>query len=121
MNSYVIKKLQDQEIPYLVLSTDYLSPEDYLDELSDILQEDSYIGNVLFDLLVTNGPKDRFYKAFFDGKAFDLKSFRKSEVIADIEALSNDFFKTNYKIIENSPLNDFYKYLIKKGSLRSIC
>lgn len=121
MDNYVLKKIQDKETPYLVLSTNYLSPEDYLNELANSLQGNSYIGQVLFDLLIINGPKDRFYKAFFNGKSFDLKSFKKYNVPSEIEELSNDFFKTNYDVVENSTLNDFYKFLIKKGKLKSIC
>lgn len=121
MKPYVLKKLNDDNIPYLVLSTNYLTPGEYLEELSEVLQRDSYVGQVLFDLLVTNGPKDRYYKAFFNGTNFELESFKKSDVKEFVIEIANNFFKENYSLIENSTMNDFYKYLIKKGKLRSIC
>lgn len=113
--NHKIKKINKGEYGYLVLSIDSTRLDDYLSNVALSLKRKKYNGSVIFDLLMSNGNKDRYYSALFDGNRFNLNSFRQIESTdCMITKSSNSFYLKNLNLIESSDIPRSKKFLIKK-------
>ncbi len=75
--SYKIYRQKVSRYPIVVYSTSCDSPMNHLPELENDLKEMGVKGEVLFDLLLSNGnTSDRFYKAVFNGFEFSSRPGR---------------------------------------------
>ena len=82
MNNYKIITFQSDERK-LVLSTSYVSPLSSVFIISSELANESYQGEVLFDLLLSNGfSPNRFLSMQFDGTKFLPQTTKKVEKIS---------------------------------------
>ena len=99
----------------IIYSTNYLRLEEYIKDITMILQRNSYKGDVIFDLLLCNGySTNRFIKMLFDGASFKHKTCEVIENIdISIRDLSFDFYSTNTQYLENSILSKVQIFLIK--------
>lgn len=119
MNSYKIQEINDLKYKAIIFSTDHISPTEELSQIEEELRENKYVGNIIFDLLLINGNADnRFIEAFFDGIAFDRKSFKIANKLSYIiNDMSTEFYYNNLCLVENSRLSNPIKFLIKKKKL----
>ena len=103
----------------IIFSTDYISPIENLTNIEDNLKSKKYSGNIIFDLLLTNGNScNRFIEAFFDGEKFDRRSFSVATKLSyEINRVSSEFYFNNLFVVENSRLSNPIKFLIKKKKL----
>lgn len=114
MKSYELVNF-DGDVRKIVLSTSYVSPLSKVFLVSKDLESQGYKGEVLFDLLLSNGfSQNRFLKMIFDGDKINPKT---SEIINEVPCiLMNEIYEFYYshpEYVENSILSDAQKYLIK--------
>jgi len=104
----------------VISSTCYLSPLQELLELSGVLKEKQYFGEVLFDLLCVNGnTQNRFISMFFNGENFDYKSTKLPVNLSKSIMSSQDaFYQKHSTFIINSVLSTTEQkgYIIPKKS-----
>ena len=119
MNNYKIEEVNDFKYKLIIFSTDYISPIENLTNIEDNLKSKKYSGNIIFDLLLTNGNScNRFIEAFFDGEKFDRRSFSVATKLSyEINRVSSEFYYNNLFVVENSRLSNPIKFLIKKKKL----
>ncbi|MED2879581.1 Antitoxin to toxin RNase LS or RnlA [Bacillus wiedmannii] len=103
----------------VVVSTSYVSPLGKIMKISKTLAESNYKGEVLFDLLLSNGfAPNRFLIMVFDGKKLQVNT---REIISDIsEEVLNElygFYNEHPQWIEQSSLLDVHKDMLKKNLL----
>jgi len=106
----------------VVYSTSCDSPINHLPELEDELKEIGVKGEVLFDLLLSNGnTSDRFYKAVFNGFEFKQETLTliKSPP-AEIQKASLNFYHSHQNYLACSVLSKPVKFLVKKKALKPI-
>ena len=61
----------------MVYALDYFTISDYILEVEKELAAISHIGEVIFDLLTSNGDHDRYYTMYFGGLRFDYKTIKR--------------------------------------------
>jgi len=115
MRDFQIEKYDD--IGCMIFSVSEYNPTDYISTIEQDLIQKSYLGNVVFDLLLTNGNNfNRYLKAYFDGDRFNRDSYK---IIDDpqhqLKKRSVDFYQKNITFLENSILSKPIKFMIKKG------
>lgn len=95
----------------VVVSTSYLSPLRNVMEISKELANSNYKGEVLFDLLLSNGfATNRFLTMFFDGKKLQLNTVKiitdiPDQVLKELYLLYNE----HPQWIDQSSLLDIHK------------
>lgn len=102
--TYQITKISSESI--VIFSTSYISPTSSLPIIEEELKKMNYSGQVLFDLLLTNGYNfNRFIKAQVVEGKFDRRSFKIVESsVLDKTTLNeaNSFYKSNPCLVENN-------------------
>ena len=107
----------------IISSTSYISPLQELLELASELKRKQYSGEVLFDLLCTNGNNpNRFISIFFNGSNFENKSVKaldKPSMFIINE--QSDFYSNNQEFICNSVLSSIQqeKFICEKTPNKS--
>lgn len=81
------------------------------------LADSNYQGNILVDLLPSNGLKRRFAQLEFENKYLNLDSFSYVQPDLDITGICSNFYLENTQIIKNSSLTKPQKFLFLKGRL----
>lgn len=118
--SFHIEKIKLEKFDIMILSKDSLRIHDYLFDVVEELKKICFKGDVLFDLLLSNGPSldGRFFSAFFDGENFDISGFKNIQIVegfdSELEKISNCFYATHLNLIEDSILTKTQKFLLKK-------
>ena len=106
-----IESLQSQ----LVFSNSYVGLESYLSDLAKYFYEKKYVGNIIIDLLLSNGKsKNRYIQIYFDGDDFDLNSAKTLKANEMLKNKSLNYYAENPELLQNSVLNKSQAYLIKK-------
>ncbi|MFY2158493.1 type II toxin-antitoxin system RnlB family antitoxin [Cytobacillus firmus] len=103
----------------VVVSTSYVSPLGNIMKISKQLANSNYQGEVLFDLLLSNGfAPNRFLTMTFDGKKLHVNT---RKIITDIsdEVLAElyGFYNEHPQWIDQSSLLDVHKDILKKNLL----
>ncbi|EIM62924.1 type II toxin-antitoxin system RnlB family antitoxin [Desulfobacter postgatei] len=114
-----IKRTNADRYSYIVLSTSYMSPIEWVEELEACLMKEEYVGNILLDLLLSNGyDRDRFYEIFFDGKKLNFQTLLNvTKVSEELKQVSGEYYSRNSEILDNSVLTKPQRFLIKKKRL----
>ncbi|MDF9417545.1 hypothetical protein RI02_03025 [Bacillus altitudinis] len=103
----------------VVLATSYVSPLGNIMKIAKELSQDYYNGEVLFDLLLSNGfANNRFLIMQFDGKKFILNSKRIVKDIPDgiLKEIYNRY-NDNPQWIDQSSLLDVHKEVLRQNFL----
>lgn len=115
-NNFHIELLEDENL--LVVPTNYLRPDFYIEQIEDLLISTfPRVNFIYFDFLVKNGTKDRFYKVNISNNRLSLDSMCKVEITQNLESKSNSFFANNIYLINESFLSKSQKFLLKKKLL----
>lgn len=70
-------RTDDSHYAAVVIATDYQNPLQELSSVMDALQKKEVSGEILFDLLCSNGAEwNRFASMQFNGQAFERKTFQ---------------------------------------------
>jgi hypothetical protein len=121
MKEYDIKTFQkgNKEVQYVVFSTFFMSPTDFLEEIEkELSMQINEEKEVIFDLLLSNGNNsNRYGKAIYDGKKFKHRSFEVISIPKDDELrkFSMQYYKEHADYVNNSILSSAQKYLINNG------
>ena len=92
---------------YLIIGNDFSRVEDYIEVLTQDLLKKHFKGDILFDLLLSNGNNStRFFKAHFDGVQIATNSYKKVaapelKIVKKTEA----YFYKNKSLLNNSVLS----------------
>lgn len=71
MKRFVIIQSSSKEFPVVVMSTGINLPQDHLEDVAEELRQRRVCGDVVFDLLTSNGSRaKRFFATGFDGSGF---------------------------------------------------
>jgi hypothetical protein len=91
----------------IVIGTDYQRLDDYDNSLFEELSILSYVGEIYFDFLLSNGlGKDRFYKAYFNGKSLDIDSMTNVSMESNpLLSISNTYLVNQSSILDNGVLS----------------
>jgi hypothetical protein len=102
---YYIQKLDDRRI--LVFGKDYSRIEEHFSLIAKDLRSKKFEGEIIFDLLLSNGNnRSRFCKAFFDGKALVLQTFKKTPSLENAVILKvNSIIRKHKEILSQGVLN----------------
>jgi len=112
--NYQIINLKENS-SFLILINSWERPEFYLEEIEKELSSCENNSDIYFDFLIKNGPRDRFYSANFDNGRFDLYSFKKINTLSTkILGLADNYFKSNFDLIQNSCLTRAQKFVLKR-------
>jgi hypothetical protein len=114
--TFETQELSASPYRYIVWSVGFLSPTDYLDEVAADLAQRGVRGAILFDLLLSNGNGyNRFVEAKFDGRAFDIGSFRVVQMDKAIRQVSLDFYRQHEDFLNASILPKTTQFFIRKN------
>lgn len=116
MNNYELITFKSDERE-LVLSTSYASPLSSVFIISEELAKQNYKGEVLFDLLLSNGfTPNRFLSMQFDGTKLLPQTTKKIQEIP--EKLLKEIYAFYYEhaeYVDQSSLPDVQKHLLKNN------
>lgn len=105
---YIIIELNDTSSKYcaVVISLTASRVDYYLNDITKELKRKYVVGYIIFDMLTTNGIRQRYYETFFNGKQFDLiNGFgHMLDVPKNIIAVSNNTFANNINLIKSNPI-----------------
>ncbi|TDN93376.1 RnlB antitoxin of RnlAB toxin-antitoxin system [Salegentibacter sp. 24] len=113
--SYLVKKLPKGDFAWMVLTLGNSRVDELLGEIEISLKTKKVKGKIAFDFLLMNGLKDRFYSADFNGRTFNLTSFKPLQNPGVVSSASNKYFAKNISIIDNSNLPKTKKFLYKRA------
>lgn len=89
-----------------VQSINYNNPINDLNEISKKLACTNYEGEVVFDLLLTNGNSSgRFLISVFINRKFEMRSFKKTIISKNIRKEIIIYYKNNQNFLSNSILS----------------
>jgi hypothetical protein len=95
---YTIKMLNGKPI---VILLGYDRVEYYLPEITNELNDKSYSGELIFDLLLSNGFNKRFFSAIFFNKKVNLKSFtRQQSIDPQVRKISAEVFSQQEDLLD---------------------
>jgi hypothetical protein len=123
MKNYKIQKVNNINIKYeyIIFAINDDSPLEYLQDIEKDLAKKNFKGLVLFDLLLSNGDEyNRYVEAYFDGKFFELSSFKGPTLNQEIEHISINFFKKHPEYIDKGVLSSIDIFKMKE-SFKTFC
>ncbi|WP_027367634.1 type II toxin-antitoxin system RnlB family antitoxin [Desulfocurvibacter africanus] len=117
MKLYEMKKIPNPDCGFLIFSLSHINPLDQLQEVENELSRVSYIGLVVFDLLMTVGnTSNRFMQMLFDGRKLVLQSAKRVEdACEDLQSISADFYRNNFDSLDTTVLTKPARYKLRKG------
>ncbi|TVZ14340.1 type II toxin-antitoxin system RnlB family antitoxin [Maribacter sp. MAR_2009_72] len=111
---YHISDYYDSFKSHLVFSTSYLGLENYIADLAHHFRKTKYEGNVIIDLLLSNGKtRNRYIQIYFDGKNFDIEIAKSIKANKELQDKSLCYYAENSELLKDSVLNKSQAYLIK--------
>lgn len=116
MKKYNLKKINEDEYTYFIISLTYESILDYIEEIENELSIEKNIRLILIDqLLATGNNKNRFISCEYQNGKIRLFTAKNVECKENIRKISSQILKDKYYLIENSILTKYQKQRIKEG------
>lgn len=114
MKHYLLTFSPVKDVEALVFATSVERPNEYLSILAEELRKNSISGRMIFDLLISNGPKSsRYFCADFDG--FEFGRMKPIKPDASLKAVSMKFFACHMEEFDMSLLTPAMRYALKQG------
>lgn len=114
MKHFLLTDSPSDQFKAIVFATSVERPHTHLGALAIEFQRRNLRGNVLFDLLVTNGPKSqRFFAVNFDGSRFD--SFEPVQPELEIKKASSQFYSNHLSEFDTSLLTPAMRFALSRG------
>lgn len=114
MKHFLLADSPSSSFKALVFATSIERPHTYLSTLADEFKRRDLIGNVLFDLLVANGPKSqRYFVVNFDGSRFE--SFEPVQPEPEIKMASSRFYSDHLDQFDTSLLTPAMRFALRRG------
>lgn len=116
MKKYIVKKINEDNYTYFIISLTYESILDYIEEIEKELDFEKNITIVLIDQLLTTGNnKNRFISCECQNGQIKLYTAQNVNCRENIRKISSQILKDKYQLIENSILTKYQKQSIKEG------
>lgn len=120
MGNYIIKRIDFENIKYLVVGTSVESPLFYMSEIEKDINDIKEV-NVLFDQLLQTGNSDnRFLLIKLKNGLFELnsaKSVSSEDMKNNIKIEISEFLRNNPKVLNYSILSSEQKKFIEEGGI----
>ncbi|AWC81882.1 hypothetical protein C3R43_24135 [Serratia marcescens] len=105
---FEIRRFYDKKYQIIVVATSYNNPLSCLNIVAQRLEDEAFRGDVLFDLLCSNGfESNRFASINFDGKSFSKDTFSildEHNLPSDLVKKQNTFISEHADFLSNSIL-----------------
>ncbi|WP_427874307.1 type II toxin-antitoxin system RnlB family antitoxin [Flavobacterium sp. MMS24-S5] len=126
-NNYILKKINDNQYNFILISTDMSRLHEYISNVETELRDYKIKSFILFDLLLNNNIDDRFYKCYFDGNCFirnTLSKVQNNDIDSKTVCISSLYYLNNDYLFEDLFFTKEYKKhlfknlqnLVKKNS-----
>jgi hypothetical protein len=116
MKKYSLRKINEEEYTYFIISLTYESILDYIEEIENELTIEENIRVILIDQLLTTGNnKNRFISCEYQNGKIKLFTAKNVDCKENIRIISSQILKDKYNLIENSILTKYQKQSIKEG------
>lgn len=117
MKNFVIIQGYSSESPVVVMATGICSPQENLDEVANDLRHLQVSGDVVFDLLASNGSRHvRFFVTHFDGRAFsEHPRFTAVEPDSWVREEAAQYLQAHLDEFDLSLLTPATRFAVKKG------
>ena len=116
MKKYNLKKINEDEYTYFIISLTYESILDYIEEIENELLIEKNIRLILIDQLLTTGNnKNRFISCEYQNGKIRLFTAKNVDCKENIRKISSQILKDKCDLIENSILTKHQKQKIKEG------
>lgn len=107
---YEISIINSPDNKVLVFSKGANTISDYIAEIAEILKKRCYRGEVIFDLVLSNGIDDRYYHINFNGTSFDYVTLSKEiNVSSEISCYSKIYYREHIRLLKFSSLSPYQK------------
>jgi hypothetical protein len=114
MKHYLLTLSPVGDVSALVFATSVERPHEYLSMLADELRAQHVSGRMVFDLLMSNGPKSsRYFCSVFDG--FQFGRMEPVEPDACLREVAAKFFSSHIEEFDTSLLTPAMRYALKRG------
>lgn len=114
MKPFLIKQLSDAES--VILGLDFSRPEEYYRDIEQELGEIGFQGRVYFDLLLANGPSNRFFACDFENDKLSLDAIRKVPTNSELESLFLELIRKNPAIVDSGVLTKTQRDALIEGA-----
>lgn len=116
MKPYAIRKSPSERFSAVVIATGTTPPQEELEQVAADLRKLHVRGEVVFDLLATNGTKTRrFFAISFDGTRFPVGRFHIVEAERSLQMMSAQFFCDHADEIDLSLVSPALRSAIARG------
>lgn len=116
MKHYAIRQSPTERFSAVVIATGTTPPQDELEQVAADLRRMHVRGEVVFDLLATNGTKARrFFAISFDGNRFPVSKFHKVQAEHSLQATSARFFCEHVDEVDLSLVSPTIRSAIARG------
>ncbi|RYM59473.1 hypothetical protein BSQ98_21155 [Serratia liquefaciens] len=106
---FEIRRFYDKKYQMIVVATGYSNPLSCLSAVAKRLESEAFKGDVLFDLLCSNGfESNRFASISFDGKSFARNTFSvidEHNLPNELVKKQNTFLSEHSDFLSNSVLS----------------
>lgn len=117
MKNFVIIQSSSKDFPVVVMSTGVNLPQDHLEDVAEELRQRKIFGDVVFDLLTSNGSRaQRFFATGFDGKSFMSRPrFKEVNPADEVREATARYLHGHLEEFDLSLLTPAMRYAAKKG------
>jgi hypothetical protein len=120
-NHFLLEESPSSRFKYVSFSADHSRLDEYQDLLEKSLAKKCYEGEVLLDLLLSNGESSRrFFCAYFDCKHFRRESVsvaRYEQIDSTIIKFCSDFYLKHNELLAHGVLSTAKRFVISNKSV----
>lgn len=117
MRKFVVISSSSEAFSVVVMATGQSLPQENLEDVAEELRRRRVSGNVVFDLLASNGSRHcRFYEAGFDGHAFDRRArFKAVQPDSCVREAAAQYLQGHMDEFDLSMLTPAMQFAAKRG------
>lgn len=116
MKPFVIRKSPTEKFSAVVIATGVTAPQEDLDQVEASLRRMHVRGQVVFDLLTSNGTQTRrFFSMLFDGEHFPTVRFQRVEGDEPLRNSTARFFAEHLDEVDLTLLSPALRSAVRQG------